>query len=65
MQTQPTQGRSYLVTGLNLESRVAYVKPANLRYYTSVRDVTDIHVTGVCVMQEAVSVVLCAGVCCS
>jgi hypothetical protein len=40
------QGRTYLVTGLNLETRVAFVKPANVRWYTSVRDVTDIHVTG-------------------
>jgi hypothetical protein len=40
------QGRTYLCTGLNLEARVAFVKPATVRWYTKVRDVTDIHVTG-------------------
>ena len=33
---------------LDLTSLVAVVKPADLKYYTKVRDYTDIHVTGVC-----------------
>lgn len=40
------QGRTYLCKKLDLDSRVAVVRPADLKYYTKVRDYTDVHVTG-------------------
>ncbi|WIA32171.1 hypothetical protein OEZ86_003020 [Tetradesmus obliquus] len=40
------QGRTYICTSLSLETRVAQVKPIDVRWYTRVRDHTDIHVTG-------------------
>ena len=40
------QGRSYLCKRLDLASKVAIVRPVDLKYYTKVRDFTDVHVTG-------------------
>ena len=40
------QGRTYLCKKLDLDSRVAVVRPADLKYYTKVRDYCDVHVTG-------------------
>ncbi len=40
------QGRSYLCRRLDLVSRVAVVRPADLKYYTKTRDFCDVHVTG-------------------
>ena len=40
------QGRTYLCKKLDLESKVAIVRPADLKYYTKVRDFCDVHVTG-------------------
>ena len=40
------QGRTYLCKRLDLESKVAVVRPADLKYYTKVRDFCDVHVTG-------------------
>ena len=40
------QGRTYLCKKLDLDSKVAVVRPADLKYYTKVRDYTDVHVTG-------------------
>ena len=40
------QGRTYLCKKLDLDSKVATVRPADLKYYTKVRDMTDIHVVG-------------------
>lgn len=40
------QGRTYLCKKLDLDSRVATVRPADLKYYTKVRDYCDVHVTG-------------------
>lgn len=41
------QGESYLVLDLDLLTRVAVVRQAEVSYYTQPRDVTDIQVTGV------------------
>jgi hypothetical protein len=35
--TRPVQGRTYLCRRLDLDSRVALVRPADVKYYTSVR----------------------------
>jgi hypothetical protein len=40
------QGRSYLCRRLDLERRVAEVAPADVRYFTTVVDRTDVHVCG-------------------
>ena len=40
------QGRTYLCTKLDLGRRLAIVRPADLKYYTKIRDFTDVHVTG-------------------
>lgn len=40
------QGRTYLCKKLDLDSKVATVRPADLKYYTKVRDMCDIHVVG-------------------
>ena len=40
------QGRTYLCKKLDLDSKVAVVRPADLKYYTKVRDFCDVHVTG-------------------
>lgn len=40
------QGRSYYCKQLDLGQRVALVRKADVRYYTRVRDYTDVHVTG-------------------
>ena len=37
------QGRTYLVTCLDLERRTAHVMPATLPYFTSPRDHTDVN----------------------
>lgn len=41
------QGTSYLVTDLDLDSRVALVTPTNVDYTTQARRSTDIHIRGV------------------
>lgn len=40
------QGRTYLCKKLDLSSKVAVVRPADLKYYTKTRDFTDVHVIG-------------------
>ena len=40
------QGRTFLCRQLDLGSRVAVVRPADVKYYTKLQDFTDIHVTG-------------------
>ncbi|KAK9795209.1 hypothetical protein WJX73_000198 [Symbiochloris irregularis] len=40
------QGRTYLCKKLDMDSKVAVVRPADLKYYTKVRDYCDVHVTG-------------------
>ena len=40
------QGRTYLCKKLDLGSKVAMVRPADLKYYTKTRDFTDVHVVG-------------------
>jgi ATP-dependent helicase YprA (DUF1998 family) len=40
------QGRTYLCSGLNLETLEATVRPADVKYYTSTVDATDIAVEG-------------------
>lgn len=39
-------GRPHICSKLDLSARVALVRPADVKYYTRVRDVTDVHVTG-------------------
>jgi DEAD/DEAH box helicase domain-containing protein len=38
------QGDSYLVTRLDLESRTAYVEPAEVNYYTRVTEISDLKI---------------------
>ncbi|HEX77459.1 MAG TPA: DEAD/DEAH box helicase [Dehalococcoidia bacterium] len=38
------QGESYLVTYLDLVSRTAYARPADVNYYTQTKDLTDVHI---------------------
>lgn len=38
------QGDSYLVTKLDLESRTAYVEPAEVNYYTSTTELSDLRI---------------------
>ena len=40
------QGRTYLCKKLDLASKVAVVRPADLKYYTKTRDFCDVDVTG-------------------
>ncbi|KAK7411308.1 hypothetical protein VNO78_02741 [Psophocarpus tetragonolobus] len=40
------QGKTYLVEKLDLSSKTAFCKVADLKYYTKTRDYTDIHVIG-------------------
>ena len=40
------QGRPYLCRRLLLGERLALVRPVDVRYYTKVKDYTDVHVTG-------------------
>ncbi|XP_073221327.1 uncharacterized protein, partial [Cicer arietinum] len=40
------QGKTYLVEKLDLCSKTAFCKEADLKYYTKTRDYTDIHVIG-------------------
>ncbi|XP_058723095.1 uncharacterized protein LOC131594917 isoform X2 [Vicia villosa] len=40
------QGKTYLVEKLDLSSKAAFCKEADLKYYTKTRDYTDIHVIG-------------------
>ena len=40
------QGRTYLCKKLDLGSKVATVRSADLEYYTKTRDFTDVHVVG-------------------
>ncbi|MED6135186.1 hypothetical protein PIB30_043886 [Stylosanthes scabra] len=40
------QGKTYLVEKLDLSTKTAFCKMADLKYYTKTRDYTDIHVTG-------------------
>ena len=40
------QGRSYLCKRLDLRTKTAVVRPADLKYYTKTRDYTDISITG-------------------
>lgn len=46
--TKPSryQGRTYLCKKLDLDARVAVVRPADLKYYTKCIDYTDVHVRG-------------------
>ncbi|MFC1914554.1 DEAD/DEAH box helicase [Chloroflexota bacterium] len=38
------QGKSYLVTKLDLASRTAYTRPTSANYYTMSKDFTDVHI---------------------
>lgn len=40
------QGRTYLVTTLDIKKKMALCESANVDYYTQTRDYTKIHVTG-------------------
>lgn len=40
------QGVNYLVEELDLSSRTAFCRKADLKYYTKTRDYTDINVLG-------------------
>lgn len=40
------QGRTYLCKKLDLGTKVATVRAADLKYYTKTRDFTDVHVVG-------------------
>ncbi|XP_024168520.1 uncharacterized ATP-dependent helicase YprA isoform X1 [Rosa chinensis] len=40
------QGKTYLVTSLDLSSKIAWCQKADVNYYTKPRDRTDIHVVG-------------------
>jgi len=40
------QGRTYTCKKLDLGSKVAMVRAADLKYYTKTRDFTDVHVVG-------------------
>ncbi|KXZ56975.1 hypothetical protein GPECTOR_1g880 [Gonium pectorale] len=40
------QGRPYLCRQLNLGERVALVRPVDVKYYTKLKDYTEVHVTG-------------------
>ncbi|KAL6541223.1 hypothetical protein OROHE_010931 [Orobanche hederae] len=40
------QGKTYLVNHLDLSSKIAWCQQADVKYYTKLRDFTDIHVIG-------------------
>lgn len=40
------QGRTYLCTKLDLSSLTAFVRPVRLKYFTTLIDLTDVHVMG-------------------
>lgn len=40
------QGKTYLVSRLDLSNKIALCKEADLKYYTKPRDCTDIEVVG-------------------
>ncbi|KFM29328.1 Putative ATP-dependent helicase HRQ1 [Auxenochlorella protothecoides] len=40
------QGRTYLCVKLDLDARVAIVRPADVKYYTAVSDMTEVQVQG-------------------
>lgn len=40
------QGQTYLCTRLDLTKKTAFVRSADLQYYTQLRDFTDVHVVG-------------------
>ena len=40
------QGRTFLCKKLDLSGRVAVVRPADVKYYTKLKDFTDVHITG-------------------
>ncbi|KAF6146865.1 hypothetical protein GIB67_018518 [Kingdonia uniflora] len=40
------QGKTYLVNALDLSGKVVLCQEADLKYYTKMRDYTDIHVNG-------------------
>ncbi|GMH38722.1 hypothetical protein BSKO_06606 [Bryopsis sp. KO-2023] len=40
------QGRTHLCTKMDLEKKIAFVRAADLKYYTTTRDFTDVHVIG-------------------
>ncbi|KAK9926166.1 hypothetical protein M0R45_023411 [Rubus argutus] len=40
------QGKTYLVTSLDLSRKIAWCKESDLKYYTKIIDSTDIHVVG-------------------
>ena len=40
------QGRTYLCSKLDLQSLTAHVRPVRVKYFTSLIDMTDIHVMG-------------------
>ncbi|KAK2075786.1 hypothetical protein QBZ16_001527 [Prototheca wickerhamii] len=40
------QGRTYICKKLDLDGRVAIVRPADLKYYTALSDFTTVHVVG-------------------
>lgn len=40
------QGRPYMCSHLDLVSKVALVHPTSVKYFTKIRDYTDIYVTG-------------------
>lgn len=40
------QGKTYLVKNLNLSTKIASCQEADLKYYTKIRDYTDIEVVG-------------------
>lgn len=62
------QGKTYLVKHLDLSSKVAWCQQADVKYYTKIRDYTDIHVIGsdiVCNVSTATGFLLfCLQLCC-
>ena len=38
------QGESYLVTGLDLEAGIAYLRPVDVDYYTEPQQISDVHI---------------------
>jgi DEAD/DEAH box helicase domain-containing protein len=38
------RGETYLITRLNLETRVAYARPVEINYYTQPRELNDVHI---------------------
>lgn len=50
------QGKTYLVTSLDLSRKIAWCKEADLKYYTKILDSTDIHVVGGNVVCQALNI---------